>query len=488
MQLHGKAAVKMKEFPRDFRFGWSQSAFQSEMGSGSDVDANTDWFSWVHDRGNIEAGRVSGDFPENGPGYLRHFREFHDEASFIGLDTARLSIEWSRLFPDGPLIGPACRHDGESITSVEIEAAQLEELDAQVDRQALNKYTEIFEDLRSRNISLILNLYHWTLPLWLHDPVRSRDHGPGASPSGWLSRDIVGQFALFAAYSASKFDDFVVAYSTMNEPNVLYPKFPPGYFGGDVPKRVESSLIQAHARAYDSIKSVSEKPVGIISGAPSYMPESREDEEAARQAQEERRWPFFDALTSGKKGLEYRDDLKGRLDWIGLNYYCRNVIHRTDTGYAETEGYGRRCQRNSKSRAGLQTSDFGWEIYPEGISEVLESFWNRYHIPLWVSENGIADEKDKLRSYFIASHLAQVLKALEAGVDVRGYLYWSLVDNYEWADGFSAKFGLSSFDRGTCRLERRPSSMALKEIIRRRDVSGEAERFLNVPPEAPHDR
>ena len=471
----------MKGFPPGFRFGWSQSAFQSEMGNRRNVDTNTDWYRWVHDRDNMEAGRVSGEFPEDGPGYLEHFGEFHREAAFLGLDTARLSIEWSRLFPRGPLPEPISESDGDNIVSIEIEKKQLRELDMYVDKNTLRKYTDIFRDLRSNNLSLILNLYHWSLPLWLHDPLKTRDLGPEASPSGWLSKEIAGQFALFCAYAASKFDEFVLAYSTMNEPNVLYPKFPPGYFGGDISRRVESNFIQAHARAYDAIKSVSEKPVGVISGALSYMPEKPGDEAAAQQAREERRWPFFDALTSGRKDNAVRSDLKGRLDWIGLNYYTRCVVHRTDKGFSESDGYGRRCARNSKSRAGLPTSDFGWEIYPEGLSEVLETFWKRYALPLWVSENGVADEHDLLRPYFITSHLAQVLKSLEKGVDVKGYLHWTLVDNYEWADGFSMKFGLSSFDSKTCRLQRRQSSLTLREIALARGITGRIESLLNAP-------
>ena len=471
----------MNGFPKGFRFGWSQSAFQSEMGNRLNVDSNTDWYKWVHDSSNIVAGRVSGDFPEDGPGYLEHFKDFHREAAFLGLDIARLSIEWSRLFPTGPLPKPVCRTDGDDILSIEIGKEQLQKLDMFVDKNALRRYTEIFRDLRSHDISLILNLYHWSLPIWLHDPLKVRDIGPEATPSGWLSKDIAGQFALYAAYAASKFDDFVLSYSTMNEPNVLYPKFPPGYFGGDISRRVEANLIEAHARAYDAIKSVSEKPVGIISGAPSYVPEKPEDQTAAQQACEERRWPFFDAVKFGRKGSIFRSDLKGRLDWIGLNYYTRCVVHKTNTGFSESDGYGRRCTKNSKSKAGLPTSDFGWEIYPEGLSEVLKSFWNRYSLPLWVSENGVADEKDNLRSYFIVSHLAQVLKSLEEGVDIRGYLHWTLVDNYEWADGFTMKFGLSSFNSKTCQLQRRQSSLVLKDIALAKDIGGRVEGFLNVP-------
>lgn len=471
----------MKNFPLNFKFGWSQSAFQSEMGRWLNLDDRSDWFKWTHDEENIKSGIVSGEFPEDGPGYLENFSRFHDMASYLGLNVARLSIEWSRLFPVKPKIEPEHEGDGDDVTGVFIDKQDLAALDKYVNRNELIRYREIFKDLKRRNILLILNMYHWSLPLWLHDPVEIKKSGIDGQPAGWLSTGIIPQFALYCAYVAQNFDDVVYEYSTMNEPNVIYSGFPPGYFGKEAGKKAELNLIQAHARAYDSIKSVSDKTVGIIASTPSYIPESEIDESAANLARDSLRWPFFDAITNGKTPLGFRQDLARKLDWIGVNYYNRSVIHQTQDGFGESKGYGRNCERNSRSRGGMLTSDFGWEIYPQGVSEVLESFWQRYKLPLWVTENGVADQADYLRSYFLVSSLAHVLKSIDTGVDVRGYLHWTLVDNYEWAHGFSKKFGLIHADRGSGKLYYRQSSLVLKEIINRREIPQEFENLCDPP-------
>ncbi|MGQ9507066.1 MAG: family 1 glycosylhydrolase, partial [Candidatus Bathycorpusculaceae bacterium] len=128
------------------------------------------------------------------------------------------------------------------------------------------------------------------------------------------------------------------------------------------------------------------------------------------------------------------------------------------------QNYGFACQPNSKSADGMPTSDLGWEIFPEGMLEALKMM-EKYECPLYVTENGIGDEKDELRPKFIVDHLKMLEKALDEKIDVRGYFHWSLTDNYEWARGFKMKFGLFAVDLKTKKRIMRKSAKAYKKII-----------------------
>ena len=162
------------KFPRSFVFGFSEAGFQFEMGLPGSEDPNTDWWVWVHDQENIAAGIVSGDLPENGPGYWNLYSQDHNLADRLGMDGARIGIEWSRVFPKPTFdVGVSAEVDSEgNIVYVEVGEKALEELDRLANRDAVNHYREMLRDWRDRGKLLIVNLYHWPLPLWIHDPIR----------------------------------------------------------------------------------------------------------------------------------------------------------------------------------------------------------------------------------------------------------------------------------------------------------------------------
>jgi len=158
-----------------------------------------------------------------------------------------------------------------------------------------------------------------------------------------------------------------------------------------------------------------------------------------------------------------------------LNYYSRMVVEadeESDIGYKLLPGFGQGCKPNSLSRYGRPTSDFGWEIYPEGLYNILKTTMRRYDIPVFVTENGIADATDGLRPYYLIGHLKAVEKLIEEGFSVKGYMHWSLTDNYEWASGLGMRFGLVSVDFTDGSLTPRPSYYLLKEIIKQGSVNG----------------
>jgi beta-galactosidase len=173
---------------------------------------------------------------------------------------------------------------------------------------------------------------------------------------------------------------------------------------------------------------------------------------------------------------EMKDHIKNRLDWLGVNYYARLVVKGKKLLLARlfvgimaipeiVKNYGFVCQPDSASADGRQTTDSGWEIYPEGLLDALKRM-QIYGRPLYVMENGVADAQDALRPKFIIDHLKILDKAInEDKIDVKGYFHWALTDNYEWAKGFSMKFGLCEVDLKTKRRKERKSAVVYKNII-----------------------
>lgn len=470
------------EFPKGFLWGISMAAFQYEMGASREaVDPNSDWYVWLHDRRNVERGVVSGDVPEDGPGYWDLYRVDHRWAQWLGLNAWRMNPEWSRIFPRSTKsVKVSVDRDEEGVKAVDVTEEALRQLDELANQEAVKRYREIFEDIKCRGMKLIINLYHWPLPIWLHDPIRVRDTNAREGPRGWLDEDAIVEFAKFAAYVAWKFGDLADMWSTMNEPNVTWSigytggNFPPGLNDYKLSYRAARNIVQAHARAYDQIKEVvgREAQVGVIYAVTPAEPLSDDDREAAERANEVMTHWFFKAITEGRLsvlgiGEERREDLRDRVDWIGVNYYSRLVVRASERapGFEVVSGYGFACKPSSKSLANRPTSEVGWEIYPEGMRSAI-NMCKRYGRPMMVTENGVADAADRLRHWYIVSHLHQLLKAIKVdGADVRGYLHWSLIDNLEWASGFKPKFGLIYVDLKTKERYPRPSAYVYRDIV-----------------------
>ena len=462
-------------FDRNFKFGFSECGFQFEMGI-TDTDTNSDWYVWANSKNNALNHYVSWDKPENGVGYWDKFRVDHRNAQNLCMDSGRLGIEWSRIFPKSAenIQADVLIEDG-AVKKVNINKELLERMDAIADQRSIDHYSEIFSDFKQRGNFLIINLYHWTLPLWLHNPSGLT----GDAMGNCFNNRIIVEFAKYAAFAAWKFDKYADRWCTMNEPNMVYQGCSQDRSLKQITANKEK-FATGHARAYDAIKSVSSKPVGIIFANGDIMPFKREDTSTADRAKYINRYSFFDSIISGKsKGLysdskdhDDRTDLKNRVDWLGLNYYSRDVVKEdnSDYGFSIVKGYGHYCPDMEKSLDGNPVSDTGWEIYPEGIYNIIRDYSERYHIPITITENGIADEKDRYRAYYISSHLNNIERAINDGFNVEGYLHWALTDNFEWASGFSKKFGLFSVDMNTKERTMRKSAMTLKKIIETREI------------------
>jgi len=257
----------------------------------------------------------------------------------------------------------------------------------------------------------------------------------------------------------------------------------------------------AHARAYDAVKrtdtvkadedSFTAADVGVIHNVIPVKPltDKEVDVNAAKVMDYMHNHYFMQSVTKGVLKFSFRRTqkeaktyMRDRMDWLGVNYYTRLVVKGRKSVLARLAigmpalpdllpGYGFACEPRSRSLDGLPTSDFGWEIYPQGILEALNHM-KVYERPMYITENGIADAEDTLRSQFLMDYLKILDRAVnEEKIDLRGYLHWSLTDNYEWAKGFGMKFGLCAVDLKTKKRTPRKSAETYRKIIETGEVN-----------------
>ncbi|MCX8189022.1 MAG: beta-galactosidase BgaS [Nitrososphaeria archaeon] len=486
-------------FPRNFLWGVSSSGFQFEMGNpaGEGIDRNTDWFLWVHDRYNIEKKIVSGDLPENGPDYWHLYEKDHQLAKDMGLNSYRLGIEWSRIFPTPTkeIKVDVEKNEFKRISNISAKENFLEKMDEIADKAALNHYKKMILDIIDKGMKPIICLNHFTLPLWVHQPINVRNSKGRFGPKGWIDEETIVEFWKYTAYIAWKLGDIIDFLVTFNEPNIvaetgyLFPEmgFPPGLNNFRLFRKCLCNLVIAHARAYDVIKQFNKvSKVGIILNIVPMEPYNKEkDLNACNVSSHIHNLFFIEAVLNGwiDENLNCKIDrgekdssVGNKVDWIGINYYTRNVIKGRRSILAKlfagiptipeiVRGYGNNCKPNDFSNDGKPTSDFGWEIYPTGLLHALE-LMKKYDKPLYITENGIADFEDKLRPNFIVEHLKVLEDAIaKEKIDVRGYFHWSLTDNYEWAQGFRMRFGLYYVDFKTKERKARKSCEVYKKIV-----------------------
>ncbi len=497
-------------FPDGFRWGTAIAGFQSDMGVGAPNDPNTDWWVWAHDAQNVAEHRVSGDVPENGPGFWRLFAK---DAKLVRRklrgNAFRMGIEWSRIFPA-------------STASVDISGgitpAVLAQLDALADQDAVVHYRQVFTALWAQKLEPMVTLNHFGLPTWIHDGPAVRDAflsvdpfagpvPPGLAAGGWLDPSTVDEFAKFCAFAAWKFGDLVDVWVTLNEPVVVVVSgyvnapgvggnFPPGVFNFAAVLQVIPNLVAAHARGYDAVHAYDTidadgdgvaARVGVVHNMVAFAPVSpaAKDVTGAAHADYLFNRIFPNAVVSGNfdanldgdtddPGEAARPDLVGRCDFLGVNYYLRAQV--LGTGFALTPlvplfdfipilSY-QTPQNPGGSPCPTTCTDFGWEIYPQGLREVL-TYAGTLGVPIYITENGIADATDEKRAQYTYDHLAVLQQAIADGVaDVRGYYHWSLTDNFEWSSGYYPKFGLFSYNPATGARKRRRGAFPFREAAR----------------------
>jgi beta-glucosidase len=411
-------------FPRGFLWGAATSSHQVEG-----QNTNSDWWAWEH------SGRVA----EPSGDACDHFHRYHDDfdlARSLNHNAYRFSLEWSRIEPE------------EGVFSAD----------------GLAHYRQKLEALRERGMEPVLTVYHYTLPQWL------------AAKGGWESPEVGRHFERYVARVVAEYGPLVRWWITLNEPVVqafkgwILGQWPPGKsqdFGTAL--KVVRHMLRAHVQAYHQIhERRPDAMVSVAKHALALTPCNRK-----RHLDRLSVWArtylfnhlFLDALHTGAlrvPGLFWeRLPQKRTLDFIGLNYYTRDFVR--NAGLTLPGLVGKICTLEHHQSIGKRNS-LGWEIYPEGLAHFLRAY-SRYKLPILITENGLPVDNDEDRWTFIFLHLWQVARALDDGIPVVGYLHWSLLDNYEWADGFRARFGLIGVDYATQERTVRESARRMARII-----------------------
>ncbi len=462
-----------KNFPEGFLWGTAISSFQVEMGKGEPSD-KTDWWVWVHDKTIKEEGIVSGDTPNDGPGFWELFDEdFGIMKEDMGCQSVRLSIDWGRLFPESTEDIEATVYGDEygNIFDVDVTESVMEGLTSRVNKNAVKRYREILESAKSHGLTVMLTLYHWPIPLWLHDPIACHKNINNTNKRGWLDNRTLVEFAKYAAYVAQEFGDVVDLYNTINEPRIISEhgylspnsEFPPGKYDAELFLNVMRNLAIAHGLAYEQIKKwdifsfsdLGPCTVGLVPVlqvfAP-YDPDDPNDVAASKLIDYAFNEWGLNAVIHGDYDMnldyviqpeEQFPHLVNGCDFFGVNYYSRWKIKYVDNGDIPLENFMLMpCEGDC--------TDYGWEIYPEGIREVVNWVYKRYRRPIYITENGIADDTGEQRNRYLKLHVEKLYEAIVLdGVPVKGYYHWTMMDNFEWSDGYRIRFGLYTVDSET---------------------------------------
>lgn len=419
-------------FPQGFLWGTASSSHQCEGGN-----TNNQWYRWEQ-QGRILSGEQCGVAADWWQAAERDFA-FAEQMENGAL---RLSLEWSRIEP----------------------------VEGQWDATAIERYRAMLKELHARHMKPVVTLHHFTEPLWFVDR------------GGFAEADNIRFFIRYVAYVVVALQDLCDFWVTINEPNIyavqgyLLGIFPPGEQSLSATFRVLRNLMQAHVEAFYTIRSL--QPTSEIGYCLHYRlfdpasPLSPLDRIAAGLQERFFNWSILQGTEHGQFAFPVNvlaEPLRravGMRDFHGINYYTREIV-RFDASLPG-EMFGKRFVRPGAvcNDRGLDES-FG-EIYPEGMYRVLAQVFHRTHgnKPLYITENGFSDLADSRRPRAILEHLAAIHRAIAQGIPVRGYFHWSLVDNFEWNNGWYVRFGLVDVDPLTQKRTPRPSASMFGEICR----------------------
>jgi len=442
------------QFPDGFLWGAATSAYQIEGSSLADGAGESNWLRFSHTRGRTKNG-------ETGDIACDHYRRTPEDVErmrWLGLNAYRFSIAWSRVLPEGR---------------------------KQVNAKGLAFYDRLVDLLLAAGIEPCVTLFHWDLPAALDDL------------GGWLNPDSAGWFADYAQVVFRKLGDRVPRWVTLNEPWVvtdagfLHGVHAPGHASPYEAPRASHNLLRAHVAAVQAYRAMGRREIGIVVNLePKYAAsDSEQDLAAARRADAYMNRQYLDALFFGRYPEEMSEifgaawpehdpaslaSLREPIDFLGINYYSRSVVaHDDDGGLLRT--------RNIRQPHAIHT-ELGWEVHPESLTRLLLWAKERYGgLPLYICENGAAfydppvaiDGRvdDPLRVDYYRRHLLAAHAAIQQGVDLRGYFAWSLFDNYEWAEGYSRRFGLFHVDFETQVRTPKASAEYFKRVIESRGAT-----------------
>lgn len=474
-------AAKLEvSFPKDFVWGAAIAGFQVDMGcptlpASACDDPNSDWYQWITDPGlqKEQITHLAGDPPSAGPGFWELWPQYMDGMrADMGLGALRYSVEWSRLFPK----------------AAAATANTVDELAQHVHEPTRQAYHQIFAGARQRKIKLLITLNHYTLPLWMHDGKACHDNLTFCETRGWLDRDkMLKHIALFSGYVAREYGAEVDLWGTINEPfavalaGYLSPgpdrTNPPGVFGAiEEGISVVFHMMEAHCRMYDAVHTEDKvdadgdgvaASVGIVANLAAVAPSDPNNPQHVAlvpHADYVYNRVFLNAITKGEMDrnldgvievAEKHDDMVGRLDFLGVNYYTQLKIGPQPFPLAP----------QYKLFDFLPDTNL-FSNYPQGLYEVSK-LAAEYGYPIYITENGTGDNKQTSWQNFVQPHLLWLHKAISEGVLVKGYFYWTLMDNYEWNHGVHVfKMGLYDVDFVTKKFTLSPMGRKYGEAAR----------------------
>lgn len=460
-------------FPATFLWGSATAGFQVEKG-----DDNTDWAAWVATAGKIK----NGDSPDvGGPDALAHITA--DVADLVAThqNAYRFSLEWGRIYP--------------TLAAFNSNTP---------DPTAIAAYTSLLSALTAAHVTPVVTLNHYALPSYVVDVTQpTQPQGwerggatadGGATGDGGAGAGTAALFVEFCGRMAKQFGGQVDYWLTLNEPMVyavggyLQGSFPPGVLL-DVTRTIAVVKAEAlaHARAYDAIHAADtvdadgDGKAALVSVAKHQRtfhpldPTSAADVAATSHVEYLWNQWFFNVIVLGNWDDDYDGNttgpndrtgdptLKGRADFLGINYYSDTLISASE-GIVIPAPVNASIKQSSLG-TGRPETEVGWDIYAEGLGTVVDEARTRWGLPILITENGIADHADTNRPRFLLDHLFQLGWAIERGADVLGYMHWASVDNFEWASGYCPKYGLFSYDPTTEVRTARPSATTYGGVI-----------------------
>ena len=435
-------------FPETFVWGAAAAAYQIEGSADADGRGPSIWDTFCRIPGAVAGG-------DTGDVACDHYRRFREDVALLaelGVTAYRFSISWPRVLPEG--VG-------------------------RVNEAGVAFYEALVDELVAHGITPFATLYHWDLPQALQDL------------GGWGARDSVAWLGEYADVVARRLGDRVLDWITVNEPAVVAfvghaeGRHAPGIRDQGLALRVAHHLLLAHREATRALRAAApEARVGIALDLHPVAPATAdaEDASAARRVDGARsRWfldPLFGrgypsdivALYDGLLGADAVGELRGfdgDVDFLGVNYYTRDVIRASDAEPLHAESH--------VPDAAAERTAMGWEVHPQSLRELLLRLDREYGpIPLIVTENGAAyedtpdedgyvDDRDRLD--YLERHLAALAQAAGEGASVEGYFVWSLLDNFEWAEGYAKRFGIVRVDYGTQRRTVKASGEWYRSVV-----------------------
>jgi beta-glucosidase len=430
--------VTAQKFPPGFVWGVATSAYQIEGAAEEDGRGKSIWDTFSHTPGTTFQGHT-GDVACD---HYHRYPEDIDLIASLGVDAYRFSIAWPRVQPEGK---------------------------GAWNQKGLDFYDRLVDRLLAKKIAPHATLYHWDLPQALQDD------------GGWGARDTADRFAEYADVMGQRLGDRLATLSTHNEPwctahlGHRVGQFAPGARDPQLAIQVAHHLLLSHGKALLAMRASGVKaPLGIVLNQSSATPATQSAADIAMAEREYAlfvRWfmePIFLKRYPREPGIDIFptvregdfDVIAQPLDFLGINYYTRI--------WASSEEPPRPAPNL------MGTSDMGWENYPQGFTELLQQVNRDYKLPpVYITENGMANADvlvdgrvaDAPRIEYMRTHLEAVRKAMESGVDVRGFFYWSLLDNYEWNSGYDKRFGLVHVDYATQKRTPKDSAAWYRNFI-----------------------